>query len=257
MVMRSPVRLCSNALVGRFASAGLASKFCMLAVIGMSGISSAARAQSTSGQEGQSGSPSNYQVPTGEQPTYGKKYYPGQNVNDIFLEVNPLLLIQRGIGVEFEKRGGDTWSFGADVLYRDAEVFYENDVKGRTQFLALAPKVRIYPVNTLAGVFFGAKIILGQQTNTVAGGGITSEKSAFIVTPAAHVGYRFVAFSGFTIAGYIGGGLNIPKPDFKKEDLKTYPTAASSNSAYKAREKINDQSGLFRPDFGLTLGIAL
>lgn len=201
------------------------------------------------GQNTQSGE---YTPPQGEQPEYGKTFRPNTPVKDYILELNPLLVINRGVAVEFEARSGSLFSFGADLFYRDAEVYSEGGVKGRVQFIGAAPKVRVYPLATLGGVFFGAKVMLGQNTLSVSG---SDDVNVFTVSPTAHVGYRFVTFSGFTLAGYIGGGVNLPAPEFEKEDL----VVASQNDARanQARDKVNKATGLFRPDFGLTLGIAL
>lgn len=209
---------------------------------------------------GQDASPSSgtYQVPMGEQPEYGKKYYPSRKAGpeaDTVLEINPLLLIQRGIGFEFEHRLGESFSLGADFIYRDAEIYDENSAKGRNRFLGVAPKFRLYPIQTLAGVFFGAKVTVGQDSSEVKAGGVKSTKDTFIVAPSAHVGYRFVSFNGFTVAGYVGAGVNIPTPEFEQEDLDA--RVRNSAIANEAREEINDKNGFFRPDFGLTVGVAL
>ncbi|MCA2960255.1 MAG: hypothetical protein IOD12_08380 [Silvanigrellales bacterium] len=201
------------------------------------------------GQNTQSGE---YAPPQGEQPEYGKTFRPNTPLKNYILELNPLLVINRGIAVEFEARSGDTLSFGGDLVYRDAEVYRDGGVKGRVQFLGAAPKVRVYPLATLGGVFFGAKVMLGQNTLSISG---SEDVTVFTVSPTAHVGYRVTTFSGFTLAAYIGGGVNLPAPEFKKEDL----SLASQNEAKAnaARDKVNKATGLFRPDFGLTLGIAL
>lgn len=225
------------------------------------GASLAASAQETSGaaapraEENKSEGNAPYEPRMGEQPVYGKKYYPGTPVSGLFLEVNPLLLINRGLSVEFEKRGGDTWTFGADVQYRNANVYDTAGVRGKIQYLAIAPKVRIYPMETMAGVFFGLKVLIGQVAGEVSDVRFKTEHFDYAVSPVAHVGYRFVSSGGFTFAAYLGGGFNIPKPEFEQSQLD--PAVRDDARWNAARDKVNESNGLFRPDFGLTLGVAL
>lgn len=204
------------------------------------------------GQNTQSTPSGEYVPPQGEQPEYGKKYRPTTPEKDLILEINPLLVINRGIAVEFERRSGDTLSFGLDLIYRDAKVFDERGVEGSVQYLGAAPKVRVYPLATLGGVFFGAKIMLGQNTLAISD---NDDIGIFTVSPTAHVGYRFTTFSGFTLAGYLGGGVNIPAPEYEKEDLDV--AYRESDAHNDARSRVNRATGLFKPDIGLTLGIAL
>jgi hypothetical protein len=168
------------------------------------------------------------------------------------LEINPLLVINRGIAVEGERRMGELVSLGLDLMYRDAEVFDRGGVRGRVQSFGAAPKVRVYPMSTLGGVFFGAKLMLSQNTLSITD---NDDQSVFTVSPTAHVGYRVSTFGGFTLAAYLGGGINIPAPEYEKDDLDAaYRDSKDHNGA---RDKVNKATGLFRPDIGLTLGVAL
>ena len=196
-----------------------------------------------------------YTPPTGEQPDYEKTYRPSVPQVDLVLEVNPLLLINRGISAEFEKQFSGSVSLGGDLIYRDAEVHSESGVKGRVQYLGIAPKVRFYPFSTLAGVFFGGKMMIGQNTLTVSDDQKKSEQAFLTVSPTVHTGYRFTSFSGFTFAAYVGGGVNLPRVELKSSDLDE---SRRDNSTWKsAKDDVNAATGLFRPDFGITLGIAL
>jgi hypothetical protein len=233
--------------------------YCFLAIVG--GIAfrpSYTFAQSTSGSEatpGDSASTNGYVQPMGEQPDFGKKYRPGVPSHELVLEINPLLLYNRSFAVEMEKKWTESITFGGDIIYRDANVFEKDAVKGNVQFLGVAPKIRIYPYTALAGVFFGAKLTLGQTNLSIKSSEETTEKGVLTLAPTAHVGYRFATFSGFTLAAYVGGGLNIPKPELAKSDLKE--KNRDSETWNDARDDVNNATGLFRPDIGLTLGVAL
>ena len=199
-------------------------------------------------------STTDYQPPTGEQPVYGKKYRPSLLQRDVVIELNGLRLIERGLGLEFEKSISDNVSVGADLQYRNATVFDERLVKATVESFAFAPKVRLYPLATMNGLFAGFKLAMGSYKSVIKATS-ESEKSIFSISPTVHVGYRFLADNGFTMALYAGGGFNLPRPEFKEDDIKS--ADRTSADALDARTKINDQYNLFKPDYGLTIGVAL
>lgn len=192
-----------------------------------------------------------YEPKTGEPIVYGKKYYPTEVKSDLFLEVNPVLLINRGLGFEFEMRGGEHTSFGADIQYRNAELYDSAGYRGRSQYFAFAPKMRIYPIETMSGVFFGFKLLIGQVSSEIETPQRPYSFATFQVAPAVHAGYRITSFGGFSLALYVGGGINLPKSEIKQDDVP------SDGGAQEARKKVNAEQGTFRPDFGFTIGIAL
>jgi hypothetical protein len=205
--------------------------------------------------EGGDESSNGYKQPMGEQPDFNKKYRPNVPNHDFVLELNPLLLIYRSIAVELEKKAGANLTFGGDLIYRDALVYDEKDLKGRVQFLGVAPKVRFYPFQALDGFFFGGKLSIGQTNLSIKSSDVKSEKGVLTISPTAHVGYRLSTDSGFTMAAYIGGGVNIPKPELSQSDLKEENRNAQNWK--DGRDAVNEASGLFKPDFGLTLGVSL
>ena len=192
--------------------------------------------------------PAPYSQPLGEQPTYGKKYHPTEISSNRFFDVNPLLLIRRGIGLEFENRLGDQSTWGADfqLLTGSTE---QGAYTGSYTFVGLAPKFRFYPMDSLSGPFVGAKLILGQSSGKISGNGKSTEKNTFQAIPAAHVGYRFVKIEGLTVTGYLGGGFALNK--FEVADDST-----QSEDWRGARKDVNKWGASFRPDMGLTIGVA-
>lgn len=188
---------------------------------------------------------------TGEPLVYGKKYQPTEKRSDVFLEVNPLRLINRGLSFEFEMRAAEHVSIGGDLEYRSADVYDSGSTKGKSQYFGIAPKVRVYPLESMSGVFFGFKLFLGQLSTDISDTSKDFTKSTFQMAPTVHAGYRFTNFGGFAFAIYLGGGLNIPKLDIPKSDI------ADNDRARDARDKLLNENGVFRPDFGLTVGIAL
>ena len=196
-----------------------------------------------------------YQQPLGEQPDFNKKYRPNVPSHELVFELNPLLLIRKSFAIEIEKKMTETITVGGDLIYRDALVYDENDLKGRVQFLGVAPKLRFYPYQALDGFFFGAKVSIGQTNLSLKSNDVTTEKGVLTLSPTAHAGYRFSTFSGFTLALYAGGGLNVPKPELTQSDLKAENKGSATWN--EGRDKVNESSGLFKPDLGLTVGVSL
>ncbi len=222
-------------------------------ICALAGAASAHAQQSGSGSNlPQDGKPQSgqYEPPVGEQPTYGKKFRPTEPHADFYLEVNPLLLVRRGLGLEFEKKVGEKFSLGVDLQYTGLVNSKKDGVTAESYYVGVAPKFRLYPWETMTGFFFGAKLFLGAVNSKLDNGTQDKSDQKIQVTPAVHVGYRFMNFRGFTMAGYIGAGLNVPRAEFPKSDSET---AAWT----KAREDINDANQLVKPDFGLTLGIGI
>ena len=195
-----------------------------------------------------------YTPPMGEQPDYTKKYYPTEVTKSYFLELNPLLLLNRGLALESEFKIMESLTLGADALYRDAVIF-ESDagVEGRLTYFGLAPKIRFYPLPTLSGVFFGLKVLVGQLSAEISGKQGTESTSQLMVSPVAHVGYRINSMMGATLALYIGGGMNIPRLTI---DSTSFPAEAREDATWKdAASQLEQAESGFRPDFGLALGI--
>lgn len=194
---------------------------------------------------------SSFQPHTGEPLVYGKKYQPVDKRSDMFLEVNPLRLINRGLGFEFEMRMAEHVSAGADLEYRSADLYESGETKGTSQYFGIAPKIRVYPMESMSGVFFGFKVFLGQLTTEIKNPDKDYDKGVFQIAPTVHAGYRFTSFGGFAFAVYVGGGINLPKLEIKDGDI------ADNDKSKDARSKLEKENGTFRPDFGLTVGIAL
>jgi hypothetical protein len=205
----------------------------------------AAMAQSSSGE---------YQPPTGEQPTYGKRYTAGQDDASYVLELNAAQLLNKGIGLELEMRNSETMNLGLDILYTSQKVSVDSGASGESRSIMLAPKLRLYPMQTLSGVFLGGKVHLGQVTSSVTVGGKESEKSFTVIAPTVHIGYRFLATFGFTWSLYGGAGVNFPRAKFENKHLSQQTQAAAATEII---DKVNEINRDVRLDLGLTVGVAL
>lgn len=197
---------------------------------------------------------SEYEPPVGEQPVYGQRYTPGLSEVSSVIEINAARLINKEVGLEFEMRNTENMNLGADVLYTSKSESSDSGAKGESLGIFLAPKLRLYPMQALKGIFVGGKLFLGQVTTTVTVDGKKSEKASFVTAPAVHIGYRYLTQFGFTWSAYAGAGLNLPRPKFETEDLKDQSQAAAASDIIS---KMNDANKDVRVDVGITLGIGL
>jgi hypothetical protein len=228
---------------------------CLSFVLSAVGMTSVSFAQEYSPE---TPSPSTYQPPTGEQPVFGKKYYPGAPKADLIFEINPAILIYRGLGFDFEKKWEDKpFTLGGSLEYRKAKLLDESGYSVTSETLSLAPKIRLYPVETLGSMFVGFKLKLGQVNATFEGAGESTSKSFTLLAPVVHVGYRFLGNKGFTLALYAGGGLSLSKLEVKEGDLNKTSREKNPELASKSRKKFNDSQGVFVPDIGISLGVGI
>jgi len=193
--------------------------------------------------------PLNDTLPQGEKLDFGKKFYPTTNDAEFIFELNPLLLIRRGFEIETEYKIKPSVTVGFDIVWFDSSVFDENGVKANVGYYGVEPKVRFYPLQRLDGVFMTGRLAIGTYVYKISSTQ-TWSKEIMTVAPIVQVGYRITSFSGFTFSGYIGGGFNLRDP---KADI----TTLTSESEKSARSKLNDTLTRFRPDFGLTFGMAI
>ncbi|NBX18586.1 MAG: hypothetical protein EBR09_14615 [Proteobacteria bacterium] len=203
----------------------------------------------------QQGSSGEYTPPAGEQPAYGKRYTPGSSEAQHVLEINAAQLANKGFELGFETRGSESMNFGADLIFSEKSVKEDPNVSGNTQSMLIAPKIRLYPMQALQGVFLGGKLFLGQIKASVSAGGVESENTFTIFAPAVHVGYRFLSTFGFTWSVFGGAGVNFPQPKFEEKYLKA--DAKGKPGVSGAIDQLNQINRSVRYDIGITLGVAL
>ncbi len=227
------------------------------AALGCFLVVSSAYAESVLPKDGSAGNPE-FVPHTGEQPVYGKKFFDGREQHSTYLELNPLLLIDRGVGVEFEHRVSGNVSLGLNLEYSQ----YASDqygFSGDNQSFFVVPKIRFYPMELLSGVFLGADLRLGTVWSKITADAVLfpdsqPNKASFYASPAVHVGYRIVTFSNFTAAAYVGGGYTLTTARFTDSELGDM---LGSPDARAVRDRLGDASTRFRLDYGFTLGAAI
>lgn len=196
-----------------------------------------------------------YRPPVGEQPTYGKRYTPGASDTNNVFEINALLLANKGFGLEYEMRGSESMNFGVDLQFVEKSVKDESGATGSSQSLMIAPKLRLYPMQALNGVFMGGKVFLGQVKAAVSSGGSESEHTFNLLAPTVHVGYRFLSTFGFTWSIYAGAGVNFPQAKFEEKYLSNELKGKAGVSG--VINQLNDVNKSVRYDIGLNLGVAI
>jgi len=190
------------------------------------------------------------------QPDYNQRFHPQLPKVETIWELNPLMFIQRTLAFEFEKKVGLITSLGLDLQFAQNEIVNNSTAEVSVNDFGLLPKIRFYPAEELSGIFFGAKVFLGQYTNSIVVAGETRTLVQWVTAPMAHLGYRITSFSGLTMAAYVGAGTNIPTPTFSSGDLQTELASSNGSSWDYGWAKLNDVVTGFRADFGLTFGIA-
>lgn len=198
--------------------------------------------------------PISYTSAEGEPLDYDKKFFPTEVSTTWIIELNPLQLINRSVVVESERRISENYTLGLDVLYSEMVVSEEKETKASAVSYGLLPKVRMYPLASLTGVYFGLKVFIGSFSAAIEGAGEQKEFDHVFVAPTAHVGYRISSFSGVSFSLYVGGGAHLPSLDLQSGD---FPDSVRSDPGWKdAASRLNQILSAFRPDFGLTIGAA-
>lgn len=179
--------------------------------------------------------------------------FQAHSIEGFILEANPLLLINQGIGLNTEVGLSKNISNGLGFEVFQQKIYANNTIKAERDIYNIAYYLRYYFLGEkLLGPFVQSKInftysdinLYDTQDNYES----TKQYGSFVLA----AGYRFLASNGFTIAGYIGGGIKSGTNYIDKNNL---PNNKSSNSDWnKATNEINKQENIFQPDLGITIG---
>ncbi|WP_397601643.1 DUF3575 domain-containing protein [Silvanigrella sp.] len=172
---------------------------------------------------------------------------------NIILEVNPLLLINQGIGLNSEFAFIDNYSVGFNLEYFRQNPYMANGVTANRYIYTAAPFLHYYFfTNKMFGPFIGAKINLTYSQSSISDSDTNIQYNIFYAAPILQAGYRFRSESGFTLSAYIGIGYKSKKDTF---DNSAFPNSKSDNLDWKlANEKLHKNVTQLQPDYGLTLG---
>ncbi len=187
----------------------------------------------------------------------GKKFRPTSPKSSYILEINPLLLYRRTLSFQGEFWLGKKFSLGTEVQYLQNKITDNSTQVVRIGYIGIGPQVRFYPLDAMDGVFFGLKLLTGKNDWNILIGSTEAKNSLWIFSPTVNFGYRMTSFSGLTISGYFGGGMNIPEPRILDSDIQQGLNGSFSDTWRRTRSDILNSMTAFRIDMGLTIGVSI
>lgn len=168
------------------------------------------------------------------------------------VEANVLPLVDGGVGAEIEGALTEDFTIGAVLQTEERAAFDNGGVKSQFSNVGGGLKVRYYPGGGVEGPFFGAKLLFGQNEATVKDGFITTTRKQNGGAITVHGGVRLLSSAGFTLTGYVGGGVNLRSAKFDRNELK--PQVRDDERWKRALDALNRENARYRQDLGLTLG---
>jgi hypothetical protein len=168
-------------------------------------------------------------------------------------EINPLLFINQGIGINTEYQFLNSFSIGGDLEIFRQTPYMSNGVNANRYIYIIAPKLHYYLLpNEMYGPFIGAKFDFVYSQSSISDSNTTAQSNIFYVAPVIQFGYRFITKNGFTLAAYIGAGVKSSNNDFAQSNI---PASKENNVDWQsAQTKLNKNVSRFQPDYGLTFG---
>lgn len=172
----------------------------------------------------------------------------------ILFEVNPLLMINQGIGVYAEQEAfSPTTSLGIGVESFWQTPYARNDVRAKRRKWIVAPQFRNYFfTGTQAGLFLGAKFAVGWESAEICDSDTCMQKSKTFIAPIAQAGYRFFGIKGLTFSVYLGAGIRTSIHKINDDDIAA--SKQSSQDWQNAKDTLNKRQSHFQPDYGFTVG---
>ncbi|WGL59841.1 hypothetical protein QEJ31_15020 [Pigmentibacter sp. JX0631] len=179
--------------------------------------------------------------------------FQAHSLEGLIVEANPLLLIKQGFGLNTEVGLSQNISSGIGLEGYQQKLYANNTLNAKRDIYNLSYFMRYYLfAEKLLGPFIQGKINYTHSEINLADyqDSYNSKKDYFSFVFS--VGYRFVSENGFTLSGYIGGGIKSGTNYIDKNNL---PNNKSSNSDWiKATDELNKQENNFQPDLGITAG---
>ena len=172
---------------------------------------------------------------------------------DYILEINPLLLINQGIGINAERSLFNEYSAGLNLEYFMQNPYNTNGVSANRYIYTLAPFMRYYFLtDKMFGPFLGTKLNITYSQSIISDSNTSAQSNVFFIAPIIQAGYRFISEIGFTLSAYIGIGFKSKNNSF---DTNEFPSSKLDNQDWKnANEKLNKDVSQIQPDYGSTLG---
>ena len=175
------------------------------------------------------------------------------SLENLIIEVNPLLLINQGFGLNTEFGLSENISNGVGFEGFQQKIYANNAITAKRDIYNISYFMRYYFIGEkLWGPFVQGKINFTHSEINLTGSQDSYNSNKDYLSFIFTAGYRFMAENGFTLSGYIGGGIKTGTNYIDKNNL---PSNKSNNSDWiKAADEINKHENKFQPDLGITVG---
>ncbi|APJ03708.1 DUF3575 domain-containing protein [Silvanigrella aquatica] len=173
--------------------------------------------------------------------------------SNTIIELNPLLSINQGLGLNFEYLILESYSLGLDIETFKQNPYNTDGVNARRDTYTFAPKLHYYPLSTeMYGPFLGLKINFTYEQLSISDFDNSAQQNLFYIAPAVQTGYRYAFQNGLTFSLYVGFGYKSKNNEFSQNNI---PISKTNNANWqKARSKINENISQIKFDYGLTIG---
>lgn len=180
-------------------------------------------------------------------------HFSAKSETNYIVEANPLLFINQGIGLNSEFSAFDKMSMGLSIESFFQTPYNSNGVTANRDIYTAAPFLRYYLfTENMFGPFVGIKLNFTYSQTKIADADTSVQSNIFYVAPVAHLGYRFLSASGFTVSAYAGIGIKSKSNSF---DNNTIPSSKTGNQDWKsASDRLNKNVSQIQPDYGFTFG---
>jgi hypothetical protein len=171
----------------------------------------------------------------------------------LLFELNPLLMINQGMGLSAEYGIKIPFSVGVDFQANFQTPYDQNQVKSTRTIYAIGPKFRYYFfTDDIAGPFVGIKILYLYSQSQIYDKDTSALSTVNNVAPTVQAGYRFLAKNGFTVSAFVGAGFKFVNDRWQDSQI---PVSKVGNTDWSAAEaKLNQNVSRFEPDYGVTIG---
>ncbi len=169
-------------------------------------------------------------------------------------EINPLLLVNQGIGLNTELLVAEHVSIGSNFEGYVQTPYSLNGVNAERYMWNISPFVRFYPLSNLQrGFFAGMKLNFFHSEAKISDNSAWATQTNFFLAPSVHAGYRFVNKQGFTVSGFAGVGWKLGTDNRFPDDA--IPEQKKNNQSWlDAQKLLNRRTNSALYDFGLTIG---
>ncbi len=171
----------------------------------------------------------------------------------IVVELNPMLMINQGLGINLEIGLIKNISSGIALELFKQKLYANNSVNAARTIYNGSYFLRYYFFsNKMAGPFLSGKMNYTQSEINISDTDFTISSNKQYVSALLAFGYRFISDFGLTFSVFIGGGIKNKTNYIDKNNL---PLAKSTNADWNnAIDELNKQESKLQPDFGITIG---